>query len=58
METTLEVLLHCTTYYKPRNGHCFLACSGTNFIKVSTGTPFSSGTQAPITQIQLQAQNY
>lgn len=34
-----------TTLHEPRNGHCFLACSGTNFTKISDGTPFSSGTR-------------
>ena len=43
---TIAVSLHFSHYHKPRNGQCFLACSGINFTKISTGTPFNSGTRA------------
>lgn len=29
-------------HHSPRKGHCFLACSGTSFTKISAGTFFNS----------------
>ena len=40
-----EISFKFVTFHKPRNEHCFLACSGINLTSISAGTSFNSDTK-------------